>query len=157
MTEETAVAVAQGIELRPAVPEDAEGCATVFNDWVDATPWMPRVHDRSDVLRHFHTFVLPQRRVTVADRDGVVGFIALGDSHVDGLYLAPAARRQGVGTALIATAKAASPAGLTLHTFVANTAARAFYAAQGFVELQRSEGDNEEGLPDILLAWLGSL
>lgn len=139
--------------LRPAVPEDAGPCAAVFNAWVDATGWMPRVHPPDAVARHIGGYVLPERAVTVAERDGVVlGFMALGVGQVDGLYLAPEVRRQGVGAALIAQAKAAWPEGLTLRTFVANVPARAFYAAQGFVE-GPGNADNEERLPDLLLSW----
>jgi GNAT superfamily N-acetyltransferase len=136
------------VVLRPARPGDAGTCAAIFDAWVDATDWMPRVHPPGDVARHFREFVLPRRAVTVAERGGrVVGFLALGEGHVDGLYLGPEARRQGIGAALV---------GLTLWTFVANAPARRFYAAQGFVELRRSAGDNEEGIPDVLMAWTGS-
>ena len=142
--------------LRPAGPEDAAICAAIFDAWVDATDWMPRVHSREAIERHFRETVLATCAVTVAERAAaIVGFLALRDNHVDGLYLAAPARRQGVGAALVGAAKAAHPAGLTLWTFVANQAARAFYAKQGFTELRRSAGDNEERLPDILLYWRG--
>jgi ribosomal protein S18 acetylase RimI-like enzyme len=145
------------VELRPARPQDAASCAAIFNAWVDATDWMPRVHPPEAVERHFRETVLPKRAVMVAERAGeVVGFLALAEGHVDGLYLTADARRQGLGRALISLAKAASPEGLTLWTFVSNTAARAFYARQGFVELSRTDGGNEEALPDILLAWSGA-
>ena len=74
---------------------------------------------------------------------------------MDGLYLAPAARRQGSARRW-SRGQGGGPTGLTLWTFAANAAARRFYAAQGFVELRRTDGDNEEGLPDILLAWPGA-
>jgi GNAT superfamily N-acetyltransferase len=143
-----------GVTLRPAGPEDAAGCAAVFNAWVDATEWMPRVHDADDVVRHYREHVFAHDAATVAERGGeVVGFLALADGQVDQLYLAEGARGQGVGAALVRAAKAASPGGLTLWTFVANEAARRFYAREGFVEVRRTEGENEEGLPDVLLAW----
>jgi len=145
------------VSLRPARPEDAAACATIFNAWIDATDWMPRVHPPEAVERHFRETVLPTRAVTVAERAGeVVGFVARAERHVEGLYIAARARRQGLGSALLGVAKAASPGGLTLWTFAANAAARAFYARQGFVELRRTDGDNEESLPDILLAWPGA-
>ena len=40
-----------------------------------------------------------------------------------------------------------------LWTFVANAPARRFYAREGFVEVRRTGGENEEGLPDVLLKW----
>jgi GNAT superfamily N-acetyltransferase len=150
-------AIDAGISLRPARPQDAAACAAIFNAWVDATDWMPRVHPPEDVERHFRETVLPTRSVTVAERAGeVVGFVALAAGHVDGLYLAARARRQGIGSALLAAAKATCPDGLTLWTFVANEGARAFYGRQGFAELRHTDGDNEESLPDILLAWPGA-
>ena len=146
-----------GTTLRPARREDAAACAAIFNAWVDATDWMPRVHDAEDVVRHYREHVFARCAVTVAERAGrVVGFLALAeDGHVDGFYLAEAARGEGVGAALVAEAKRRRPAGLKLWTFVANAAARRFYAREGFVEVRRTDGDNEEGLPDVLLAWAG--
>jgi GNAT superfamily N-acetyltransferase len=143
-----------GVTLRTAGQEDAAACAAIFNAGVDATEWKPRVHDADDVVRHYHEHVFAHCAVTVAERGGeVVGFLALADRHVDALYLAEGARGQGVGAALVRAAKAASPGGVTLWTFVANEGARRFYAREGFVEVRRTEGENEEGLPDVLLAW----
>ena len=141
--------------LRPARPEDTAACAAIFNAWVDATPWMPRVHPPEDVERHYREHVLVTCAVTVAETGGApVGFLALdGEGYVAGLYLAPEARGRGIGAALIAAAKAARPQGLLLWTFLANEGARRFYARQGFVESGRTEGENEEGLPDVLLRW----
>ena len=67
-------------------------------------------------------------------------------------------RRGGRGSARrwSRAAKAASPDGLTLWTFAAKPAARAFYARQGFVELRETAGDDEAGLPDILMVWPGA-
>jgi putative acetyltransferase len=43
---------------------------------------------------------------------------------------------------------------LSLWTFQANEGARRFYAREGFAEVRMTEGDNEEGLPDVLLEWV---
>lgn len=40
-----------------------------------------------------------------------------------------------------------------LWTFVANTGAQSFYRREGFAEMRRTDGDNEEHLPDILYRW----
>lgn len=141
--------------IRPGRPEDAAACAAIYNDWVDETPWMPRIHPREDVVRHYREHVMAVCRVTVAEREGAVrGFIAVdGEGYVGGLYLAPAARGRGIGAALLDAAKAARPEGLTLWTFALNAPARRFYARQGFVETGGTPGDNDEGLPDVLLSW----
>jgi GNAT superfamily N-acetyltransferase len=149
-----AVQVAGAISLRPGTAEDAAACAAIFNAWVDAEPWVPRVHAEDAVVRHYREHVFAVDAVTVAERDGaVLGFLALAPGRVEQLYVAAAARGTGVGTALLDGAKAASPGGLTLWTFLANDRARRFYRRAGFVELRRTGGDNEEGLPDVLLGW----
>ena len=142
------------LRLRPARPEDAAACAAIFNDWVDATDWMPRVHPPDDVERHYREHVLAGLRGDGgggrrARWRGFSRSTARGSSA--GLYLAPEARGRGVGAALVEAAKARRPEGLTLWTFVANAGARRFYAREGFVEVGRTEGENEEGLPDVLL------
>lgn len=88
-------------------------------------------------------------------RREILGFLALdpADSLVSSLYLTPEARGQGIGKALLDRAKAECPLGLGLWTFVANTGARRFYEREGFREVARTDGDNEEGLPDILFRW----
>ena len=52
-----------------------------------------------------------------------------------------------------AEAKAACPH-LTLYTFQANLPAQQFYAREGFTEIARSDGaENDEHLPDLRLLW----
>ena len=69
---------------------------------------------------------------------------------VTALYVAQPG--QGRGKALLDHAKD-QETGLTLWTFIANQRARRFYAREGFSEVGRTEGDNEEGLPDMRLSW----
>lgn len=148
-------AAMEDLRFRPAVPADAAACAAVFNNWVDATDWMPRVHPPEDVERHYREHVLAVCEVTVAEVDGrIAGFLALDcEGLVGGLYLAPAARGRGVGSRLLEAAKARRPEGLALWTFAANAGARRFYRRHGFVEAGATDGENEERLPDLLLAW----
>jgi len=141
--------------LRAARSEDAAACAAIFNAWVDATPWMPRVHPADDVERFYREHIMATCQVTVAEADGrVLGFTAVdGEGLVASFYLAPEARGRGVGRALLDAAKAERPEGLMLWAFVANAGALRFYAREGFVEVARTDGDNEEGLPDVMLRW----
>ncbi len=137
------------MKTRPGKAGDAPACAAIFNDWVDATDWMPRVHSHADVARHYRDRVLPRQDVHVGEENGVIcGFIAADGPFVTALYLAPAARNRGLGARLLASTRQ-SPQ--RLWTFQPNTAACRFYAREGFRENRRTEGDNEEGLPDILL------
>jgi GNAT superfamily N-acetyltransferase len=140
--------------VRAAVPEDHLVCASIKNAWIDATHWMPRVHAHDDVVRHYRDTVFPERRVVVAEEDVVVGYAVQDDVEVTALFVAKGARQRGVGAALLDHLKQGSDR-LQLWTFVANEGARRFYAREGFVEVRRTAGDNEEGLPDVLLEWKG--
>ncbi len=55
---------------------------------------------------------------------------------------------------LVELAQELSPAELNLWTFRSNTRARSFYEALGFVVVGMSDGDNEEGAPDLRYRWI---
>lgn len=142
------------VRLRPARPRDADGMAGILSGWIDATPWMPRIHTLEED-RWFAGHLIEEMAVTVAvDRRGrVLGFLARREHFVHALYLAEDARGQGIGARLIAAAKAESPH-LELWTFAANTGAQAFYAREGFAVAEAGDGSgNDEGLPDLRLEW----
>ena len=146
------------VTLRRAGPEDAYACAAILNGWINETPWMPRVHPFADILRHYREFVLKTRRVMIAMGARPLGFLGLDEAEgfITSLFIDRAARGRGVGKRLLDEAKTARPQGLSLWTFVANRGALRFYAREGFVEAERTAGDNEEGLPDIRLSWRGA-
>jgi GNAT superfamily N-acetyltransferase len=142
--------------LRPARPEDAAGCARLLQDWLDATPWMPDLHDLDATRRWMAGHLFPATAVTLAVRQGrLAGYLALRpDGEIASLTVAAGARSRGVGACLLASAKAGAPGGLSARTFQANAGARRFYARHGFVETRWTDGtDNEEGLPDVLCLW----
>lgn len=130
--------------------------ASILNAWIDATDWMPRIHGSAAAEDFFRETVLRQQACWIAeDAAGVCGFLALdpADRLISALYLSERAHGQGIGKALLNQAKVECPTGLGLWTFVANTGARRFYEREGFREVARTDGDNEEGLPDILFRW----
>ena len=144
--------------LRPAVPGDAAAMARIKNRWIDETAWMPRVHPAEDVERHYREMVIADRPVTVAECAGqVTGYLAVdpGERFITSLFIDADRRGTGIGKRLLDFAKDGYPSGLWLWTFVANTQAQRFYLREGFAEVRRSDGDNEEGLPDILYQWPG--
>lgn len=138
--------------ISPATPDDAPALARILGDWLREAGWMPVLHTREEdegFLRH----LIATRTVRVLRLPDPQGFLAREGGQIDALYLAPAARGQGWGRALLEEAKAAEPR-LSLWTFAANAAARAFYAREGFAEVQATDGqDNEARLPDIRLEW----
>ena len=132
----------------------AAPCAAILNAWIDATPWMPRVHSPEAVERFVREVVFAMRRVWVAEDGGrPVGFLALDiENTITALYVTEEARGRGVGAALLERAKGEERR-LELWTFQPNAGARRFYARQGFREVGRTGGDNEEGVPDAQLRW----
>lgn len=137
--------------VRMAMANDARDCARIVNAWIDQTEWIPRVHAHDDVERHYRDVVLKERKVWVCG-ESVDGFLAFDgkDRMVTALYVAQPGN--GRGKALLDHVKN-QETGLSLWTFVANERARRFYARESFLEVERTDGDNEEGLPDVQLAW----
>lgn len=142
--------------IRDARLRDMPACAEIVNAWIDATPWMPRVHPHADVADYYRDVVFERYEVFVAENDDrIEGMVALSpDNMVSALFVRPNERGHGVGKALLDHAKGKATAGpVHLWAFVANRAAQAFYEHEGFTEVRRTDGDNEEHLPDILYVW----
>lgn len=135
--------------MRRAGPEDAAPLGAVLSDWIDATPWMPRLHTRAQDAGFVRGLM---DRAEVWCLPAADGFIAVEGDEIPALYLAPAARGQGQGAALLAQAMVGRER-LALWVFQANEGARRFYARHGFVEVARTEGDNDEGLPESRMEW----
>lgn len=115
----------------------------------------PPVHTDDEVRGWFASVVLPGREVWVLDAEGlgIVGLLVLEDSWVDHLYLAPGRTGQGFGSRLLGVAKERNPSGLELWTFQSNVGARRFYERHGFVVVASTDGNNEEGAPDVHYRW----
>jgi len=143
--------------LRRAELDDAPEVADVWlrsrHASIPAIP--PPVHTDDEVRGWFATIVLPEREVWVLDADGegIVGLLVLEDGWVDQLYLAPGRTGQGFGSRLLGVAKERNPSGLELWTFQSNVGARRFYERHGFVVVASTDGNNEEGAPDVHYRW----
>lgn len=115
-----------------------------------AMPWLPVLHSLDDTqrflagLRHSHAIWLAR------DAAGRLLGLAVDDGDwLDHLYLAPAAQRQGIGSALLAQALADGKP-RQLWCFADNAAARRFYERHGFVAVESTDGaGNEERCPDV--------
>ncbi len=141
----------EGPVIRRAEARDTDACADILNDWIDGRAWMPRVHSVQAVRDFYRDFVFVKRDLYVAG-DRPVGFMALDrdEDYVTALYVA--APGKGLGKRFLDFAKSGRDV-LRLWTFQANLAAQRFYRREGFMEERRTDGDNEEGLPDILFRW----
>lgn len=138
--------------IRAAQPLDAGAAGTILSEFVDTTPWMPRVHTRAEDLRHMDQMIARDWVHVICDA-GVAGFIARDRDMVHALYVSGGRRGAGLGKALLDHAKTQTDR-LTLWTFQANDGARRFYDREGFTEIARTDGaGNDEGLPDLQLHW----
>lgn len=138
----------QDFEIRRYAPTDAAAITHVFHASVhglakaDYTPaqlnaWSPRLRD----VRWYETRA-KGREIWVAERDGdVVGFAELeSDGHIDMVYVAPAAARRGVATALYEALEArARDTGLTRLFVEASETALPFFTRMGFGNAQRRD------------------
>jgi GNAT superfamily N-acetyltransferase len=122
-----------------------------------AIPTIPMTaHTDDEVRAWIAELVIPRSEVWLAESGELVGLLVLDDDWVDQLYVDPELTGRGIGTQLIELAKSRRPGGLRLWTFESNTGAQRFYERHEFRATDRTEGDNEEGAPDILYVWGGS-
>lgn len=144
------------VTFRRAAADDAVAVAELYASArraaVPAIP--PSVHDDASIAVFVRDRMIPGLETWVAvDGSTIVGLLALDDDGVDQLYLAPDRTGEGIGSKLLALAKAQRPGGLQLWAFQSNVRALAFYERHGFVAEAWTEGDNEEGAPDVRMRW----
>jgi L-amino acid N-acyltransferase YncA len=140
------------MEIRNARAADAQACVVILRDWIDSMPWMTMLHSAAS-MEGFWRDRLASVPAWVAVEEGeIVGFCVRDGTVVTALYLAADAQGRGVGRRLLNIAQDGQTS-LTLWVFAANSAARAFYDREGFIPIGGSDGDNEEGLPDVQLRW----
>jgi len=144
--------------VRIATKADLAVVAAVYLAAREAAAMPPGTHSPDDVRAWVESWDLSARDVWVAEIDGAgVGFANLTPTWLDGLYVAPAAQRAGIGSTLLDLAKAVRPDGFGLWVFEINNPARAFYRRHGFLELERTDGSaNEEHAPDVKMVWPGA-
>ncbi len=137
------------MQVRRATAEDAPACADIVNDWIDATPWIPRVHAR-EVIAQMIREGFPLREIHVAGDpiDGYLSFNPEAD-HVVALYTARPG--VGIGKALMDRVKDGRDY-LMLWTHEPNRAAQRFYAREGFEIVDRNP-EGGDGLPELKMEW----
>ena len=107
-----------------------------------------------EVKAYFVGTAMPVAEVWVAEVDDAVsGVLVLNGSWIEQLYVDPDWTNQGLGTALIERAKVECPEVLDLWTFKSNRRAQRFYERHGFRAVGGTNGDNEEGEPDVHYRW----
>lgn len=138
------------LTLRPWRPADLEPCMEIWRAASEiGHPFLTRAEldADADLVR---TIYMPSTDITVAVIDSeVVGFIALSGDFIGALFVSPAFHRRGIGARLLAHVARLHP-GLEVEVYVANTAARRFYAASGFAEVLCHLTD-DQGRPHALI------
>lgn len=137
------------MEVRRATQDDAPASAAILNDWIDATPWMPRVHSR-EAIAGMIADGLPIREFYVVG-DPVAGYLSLNAeaAHVVALYTARPG--EGLGRILMDEAKRGRDY-LQLWTHEPNLDAQRFYVREGFAVVERKE-TGADGLPELRMEW----
>lgn len=152
----------RGVEIRRATAEDGPALGDVWLASWRATFDFPPGHPDADVRRWLSGELLPATEMWVAvDDDGggggegmVVAMMALSDSMVEQLYVAPGWIGRGVGRRLLNLAKERRPDGFDLVCFAVNARARAFFERHDLEAVAVGDGSgNEERQPDIRYRW----
>jgi GNAT superfamily N-acetyltransferase len=145
-------------EVRRALHSDAGSIAEVWlRSRRASVPSIPvPAHSDNDVRHWVTDVVVPDGHTwVVAAESGVVALLVVHQGVIDQLYVDPVYTGRGLGTQLVEVAKAENPGGLDLWTFQTNVGARRFYERHGFVAVETTDGDNEEGEPDVRYHWTG--
>ena len=110
-------------------------------------------HPLSEQREHFISQVLPHNRVTLATHNArLVGFIAASPESIAQLHVQVGLHRQGIGSALLASAKARSSGSLWLYAFARNLRACRFYEMHGFMVVARGFEPHWQ-LEDVKYSW----
>ena len=144
--------------VRPATNSDAQAIASLWIRSRQASiPAIPKpIHSDGEIHRWVSDVLLPGGGTwLIEDDDELIGMMTLRDGWIDQLYVDPGFAGMGLGTQLLDFAKRARPQGLRLWTFVSNAGAQRFYERNGFKEVERTDGSqNEERAPDIQYEFL---
>jgi ribosomal protein S18 acetylase RimI-like enzyme len=145
------------VTVRLAGVEDALAVADLYTAArVHAVPQMPPALHTNEEDRAYLARKLaePDVEVWVAEADGeIVGYAQCTPTFLDGLYVAPERKGQGIGSLLLDVVDATHPDGYELWVFESNDGARRLYERRGLVVVERTDGTgNEEKAPDLRMA-----
>jgi GNAT superfamily N-acetyltransferase len=154
----TAPRAADGLVIRRATGPDADAIGDVWLASWRATFDFPPAHPDEDVRRWLREELVPRHETWIAadpsTNGRVVALMALSDTMVEQLYVAPEWIGKGTGARLIELAKRRRPDGLDLYCFAVNAPARRFYERHGFAAVAFGDGSgNMERQPDVLYRW----
>jgi putative acetyltransferase len=137
--------------LRRAVPDDRDRLVDIWWRSARATHHFVSARDFETLLPRVRALRLEtlQTWVLCVSHSEAIGFLVMEGRAVDALFIAPEWQRSGGGARLIRQARQMAER-LTVEVNEQNSAALAFYRAQGFEIVGRSVTDRS-GLPYPLL------
>ncbi|GAB4542951.1 MAG: acetyltransferase [Parvularculaceae bacterium] len=138
------------IAFRPIAPADFEAVHGLWERAVRATHDFLSEAEIAEISAQVRDAYLPNAPLLLAvDGEKILAFMGMTGSHIDALFVDPAAFGRGVGRALIGEArKRGRP--VTVDVNEDNPGAVAFYEKMGFERIGRSETD-DQGRPFPLL------
>jgi ribosomal-protein-alanine N-acetyltransferase len=139
--------------IRPATAADVTGIADLESDALGADAWS------EGLVREGVEGNLPTVHYVVADEDGLAGYavasVVADIAELQRIAVRGERRRSGVATALLDAVVALAADGgadrLLLEVRDTNTPALAFYAARGFVEVDRRPRYYRDGSPAVVM------
>jgi GNAT superfamily N-acetyltransferase len=155
---------AESVTFRRAEVGDGAAVAAVFGAARSEMAYLPALHTPDEDRAFFTDRVVGSgsHDVTVAVAEmsnlaELVGFCAVHAGWIEHLYVTPAWKSGGIGSALLERAMSENPGGLSLWVFEQNERAAALYARAGFEVVERTDGrGNEEQVPDLRMQWNGA-
>ncbi len=141
--------------IRPVEPHEIDAACSIYltsrRAAIPAVP--PSIHPDDDVQRWFREILATSSELFWAEvDDDPVAVLAVSPGWIEQLYVLPEHTGCGVGSALVNHAKTLHDE-LELWTFQTNPLAHRFYERHGFVAVERTDGDNEEAVPDVRYRW----
>ena len=139
--------------IRSATKDDIPAIVHLQAQSLKETLNVAPTHTIEEDFDYYSNVVVVRDVIFVAEADGhVVGYVGFRKDWVDHLRVDSRYHGRGIGRALLETAKQRYPY-LQLWCFQ-HIPAREFYRRQGFVEIEHTDGrNNDEKLPDIRMEW----
>jgi GNAT superfamily N-acetyltransferase len=145
------------LTIRPMVEHETLVTARLWQDSQRAAySWFreDQRHPFDEALAFFRESICARCEVWVAaDRERILGMLALEGPYVDHLFVGAEHWERGVGSALLEHAKGMFPDGLTLVTLQRNERALRFYEARGFASTRFGVSPPPESEPDVYYEW----